>query len=401
MKAGVLLVAAMSLALGVGMGIRPDDTVQREGSGERRTALDKLELKSAPNIWADLTDWSNGSGVTAESTHGKVVVIGTWASYNKTSHDALSRLQKLADKFPKDVVVVGVHNEKGWESAKSIADGLKVTIPYAHDASGKVRTALQVDADPDYYLIDRAGNLRYADVVTSSVDVAVGALVAESAAEAAAVPTQRADAASKAAREASKSKTITDDIRPGQVIDVNFPLPDPSLYKEAKWPDKNTGDLAATDVQGSALPKPLGNETWLSKKVSTNGRVVVLDFWATWCGPCKRAMPKLDALHKEHKADLVILGISDENRSTVENFLRDHQHPYSMAIDESRTVMGALQIQGIPHVVIMSTDGIVRWQGNPLDPKFVGVVKKVIELDPGVANRRKAESEYMKTKGGK
>lgn len=400
MKAGVLLVAATSLALGLGMGIRPDDTVQREGSGARRTALNQMELKAAPNIWADLTDW-NGTPVTAESTKGKVVVIGTWASYYKTSHSALTQLQKIADKY-KDVVVVGVHNEKGWDDAKKVATDLKVTIPFAHDAKGAVKNTLQVDQDPDFYVIDRAGNMRYADVVTGSVESAVAALEAETAAEAAGLPGRLADAAAKATRDAAKSTTITDDVRPGQLIDVNFPLPDPSLYKEAQWPEKNAPDgLMATDVQGSTLPKPLGSETWLSKKVSTNGRVIVLDFWATWCGPCKRSMPKLDALHKDNKADLVIMGISDENRSTVENFLRDHQHPYSMLIDESRVVMSSLQVQGIPHCVVISTDGIVRWQGNPLDPKFVSVVKKTIEADPGVASRRKAEAEFLKTKSAK
>src|SRR5690606_3220603 len=111
--------------------------------------------------------------------------------------------------------------------------------------------------------------------------------------------------------------------------------------------EKNSGQLAANDVQGSALPKPLGNETWLTKQLNTNGRVIVLDFWATWCGPCKRAMPRLDELYKENKADLVIIGISDENRATVENFLKDHKHAYGMTVDENRTLANALQIQGI------------------------------------------------------
>jgi cytochrome c biogenesis protein CcmG/thiol:disulfide interchange protein DsbE len=398
MKAGVLCVAAMSLALG--MGIRPDDTIQREGAGQRRAALDKMELKAASNIWADLSDWTNGDAVTAESTKGKVVVIATWASFYKTSHAALTELQKLSDRYGKEVVVVGVHNEKGWDAAKSTAEALKIKYPYAHDASGKVRSALQVDQDPDFYVIDRAGNMRYADIVTGSVDAAVSALVAESAAEAASVPTRLAEAAAKAQRDAAKTKTIAGDVKPGQVIDVNFPLPDPSFYKDAAWHEKNSGQLAANDVQGSALPKPLGNETWLTKQLNTNGRVIVLDFWATWCGPCKRAMPRLDEMYKENKADLVIIGISDENRATVENFLKDHKHAYGMTVDENRTLANALQIQGIPHVVVLSTDGIVRWQGNPLDPTFAKVVKKTIDVDPGVAARRKAEIDYIKSKGG-
>ena len=74
MRAGVLLVAAMSLALG--MGIRPDDNIMREGSGHRRAMLDKTELKAAPNLWANLTEWTNGDAVTPESIKGKVVKSG-------------------------------------------------------------------------------------------------------------------------------------------------------------------------------------------------------------------------------------------------------------------------------------------------------------------------------------
>jgi thiol-disulfide isomerase/thioredoxin len=398
MKAGVLMVAAVALALG--MGVRPDDNIQREGSGQRRAALDKMELKASPNIWADLTDWTNGSPVTAESTKGKVVVLATWSSFYKTSHSALTELQKIADRYGKDVVVVGVHHEKGWDGAKAVADSLNIKFAYAHDAQGKVRDTLQVDQDPDFYIIDRAGNMRYTDVVTGSVDRAVAALVHETAEEAAAVPTRLAEAAAKAAREATMTKAIAGDVRPGEVLNVNFPLPDPSAYKDAKWPEKNSGQLSATDVQGSTLPKPLGNETWITKQLKTDGRVVVLDFWATWCGPCKRAMPMIDEMYKENKKDLVVIGISDEGRSTVENFLKDHPHAYGMTVDENRTLASALQVTGIPHVVVMSTDGIVRWQGNPLQPEFKSVVMKCIEADPGVAARRKAEVEYLKSKGG-
>jgi thiol-disulfide isomerase/thioredoxin len=329
------------------------------------------------------------------------VVLATWSSFYKTSHSALTELQKLSDKYGKDVIVVGVHRQKGWENAKTVADGLKVKFAYAHDATGKVRdTVLQVDQDPDFFVIDRAGNMRYTDVVTGSVDKAVSALVKETAEEAAMVPTRLAEATAKAAKDASKSKTIAGDVKPGQMIDVSFPLPDPSAYKDAKWPEKNTGQMSAQDVQGSALPKPLGNETWLTKQVKTDGRVIVLDFWATWCGPCKKAMPMIDEMYKENKRDLVVLGISDESRSTVENFIRDHPHAYSMAVDQNKTVFSALQIQGIPHVVVISTDGIVRWQGNPHQAEFRTVVKKCIDADPGVAARRKAENEYLKTKGG-
>lgn len=101
-------------------------------------------------------------------------------------------------------------------------------------------------------------------------------------------------------------------------------------------------------------------------------------------------MPKLDSLQSKHKDDLVVVGISDESESKVSGFLKKNPHQYAQAVDQTRTVSNALQIQGIPHVVVLSSDGTIRWQGNPLDPKFPKVVADVIEADPGVAARKAA-----------
>jgi thiol-disulfide isomerase/thioredoxin len=131
-----------------------------------------------------------------------------------------------------------------------------------------------------------------------------------------------------------------------------------------------------------------------------HGKIVLIDFWATWCGPCKAAMPKLDELYKSNKANLVLIGISDEKLSTVESFLQSHKHAYFQAVDEKKTINGALHITGIPHCVVISSDGIVRWQGNPHDENFKKAVMTCIAVDPGVKARQKAEADYLKRTGG-
>ena len=87
--------------------------------------------------------------------------------------------------------------------------------------------------------------------------------MAESKEQAAAVPTNNAELASKAAAEAAKSKAISEKLRPGQVLDVAFNMPDADSFKNAKWPEKNTSMDRSPVGSGSScvtpLTKPRGN----------------------------------------------------------------------------------------------------------------------------------------------
>lgn len=63
------------------------------------------------------------------------------------------------------------------------------------------------------------------------------------------------------------------------------------------------------------------------------GKIVLLDFWATWCPPCRADAPVLEKLHQQHSTDLAIIGISvSEERATVEKFLRDYPRAYPIAL---------------------------------------------------------------------
>lgn len=165
------------------------------------------------------------------------------------------------------------------------------------------------------------------------------------------------------------------------------PTIDPAEYAKADWPKHNSGDsLYAKDFQGQKLPVALGKETWLSEKVKTEGKVLVLDFWATWCPPCRAASPILDKMQKDHKDDLAVLAIGGqrEDEDTVRSYMKEHEVSYSHLFDADQGVFTPFESEGIPLVVVISTDGVVRWIGNPHDKNFKKAVAQTLKVDPMV-----------------
>jgi thiol-disulfide isomerase/thioredoxin len=105
-------------------------------------------------------------------------------------------------------------------------------------------------------------------------------------------------------------------------------------------------------------------ESWLSEKPERAGKMVLIDFWATWCGPCRKAIPHMNTFHQKYKDRLVVIGVSDEPAKQVKAFEQPAVHYYS-AIDTQARMKKAYGVRGIPHVVIIDPKGIVRWEGYP------------------------------------
>jgi peroxiredoxin len=100
------------------------------------------------------------------------------------------------------------------------------------------------------------------------------------------------------------------------------------------------------------------------------GKVVLLNFWATWCPPCKAKMPDLDALHRKYGAehDFLVLGVNDrENAVDVAAFARRENVSFPLVIDRDGGVIEHLfQVRYLPTSMIIDRDGNIRdtWSGQ-------------------------------------
>jgi len=105
-------------------------------------------------------------------------------------------------------------------------------------------------------------------------------------------------------------------------------------------------------------------EKWLNGEPDTKGKFIIVDFWATWCSPCRSLIPEMNHYATKFSDKLVIIGLSKEKETAV-NSMKTPVIEYYKAIDTKGRMYNELQIKGIPHVIIIDPKGIVRWEGFP------------------------------------
>ena len=116
------------------------------------------------------------------------------------------------------------------------------------------------------------------------------------------------------------------------------------------------------------------------------GKVVVMDFWATWCPPCREEMPHLEKISKELAArEIVFVGVNDEDAGTAKSFIKKNGYEIPVLMDSKREARRRYGINAIPSLFIIDRDGVIRQH-------FIGSRSE--------ATLRKAILEVVEGKGG-
>lgn len=125
---------------------------------------------------------------------------------------------------------------------------------------------------------------------------------------------------------------------------------------------------------GKELPT-LGVE-YLGKAPVVKGNVAIVEFWATWCPPCRKSIPHLNELNKKFQGKgLVIIGVTDEDKATIEKFRKETPMEYNVALDKDGKLGKQLGVTGIPHAFVVGKDGKIVWEGHPMQLKDADIEK--------------------------
>lgn len=175
---------------------------------------------------------------------------------------------------------------------------------------------------------------------------------------------------------------------------------------QAQAPGEPQGVPAPTLTVGDKAPA-LGSVAWVQGDAVSaweKGTVYVLDFWATWCGPCVKTIPELNALSKAYADKKVkVIGVAiwpQEGMKPVADFVKEKasEMTYTIAEDKDGAVasafMAATGSESIPTVMIINGEGRLAWVGHPLNgmPKALGeIVEGKYDVDAAAAKARRQQ----------
>jgi WD40 repeat protein/thiol-disulfide isomerase/thioredoxin/tRNA A-37 threonylcarbamoyl transferase component Bud32 len=131
------------------------------------------------------------------------------------------------------------------------------------------------------------------------------------------------------------------------------------------------------------VPPGVSAEDWLNTDrpptlEGLKGKVVVVEFWATWCGPCVAGIPHLNELHDDYgPKGLAILSFTDQSKQGIENFMK--RTPMKYVIGSGSELAAEYGVEGLPHAFVIGRDGKLVWDGDPGDKEFDRQVLAALE----------------------
>ncbi len=326
---------------------------------------------------AALEPIAKASGDVLTALKGKVVVVDFWATWCGPCRKALpENVAMVKELGSKGLIVIGVHDAaRGSERMDEIAKGASINYPLAIDDGGASAKAWNVGFWPTYAVIDRAGTLRAIGLQPERVRAVAEKLLAEGGAKPSKPETTPSSPPPiKNGRELEATTTPVrletsllegDTRRRAKLADFDLCPVAPSLGAATQWTDS-----------GGAL----GTAKSLDE---LKGKIVVLDFWATWCGPCIASIPMMNEVARKYSADgVVILGVchKDGGAKMLET-ARAKGIAYPICLDAMGEANVAFKVDSYPDYYIVDRAGRLRG-ADIASAQLESAIKKLIAEKP-------------------
>ena len=132
---------------------------------------------------------------------------------------------------------------------------------------------------------------------------------------------------------------------------------------------ESTSAVGENDEAPALTLQSLDGESFDLEAIVEENRVVMVNFWATWCGPCKIEMPQLQNLYERYGTrGLEILAITQENRETVEEFLSTRSYSFPILLDPEGRVSDLYGVSALPTTFLVGRNGKITRTQTGVDP---------------------------------
>ncbi len=156
--------------------------------------------------------------------------------------------------------------------------------------------------------------------------------------------------------------------------------PDPSVFQLECPEGYSSQEYVGAVAEGSVaplwtLPTPDGGSISLE---DLRGKVVIMDFWATWCAPCREVMPGLQELHETYGDELVVIGVNTWEQEDPAAFMAENGYTYPIVI-QGDEVAAEYFVEGIPTFYVIAQDGTVAFHAVGADPANEEALAEILE----------------------
>ncbi len=141
-------------------------------------------------------------------------------------------------------------------------------------------------------------------------------------------------------------------------------------------------NLSATAISGEAPNFTLKSNSGKNIKLSElRGQVVLINFWASWCGPCRQEMPELNKLYSKYKKlGFTILGVNvEEDNTDALKIIKNDKISFPILFDSENKVSRLYNVTGMPTTVLVARDGTMRYLHRAYKPGDINKYKKWVK----------------------